>query len=95
MSTTVLLVDDHEVVRKGIGSLLTLTDDFEVIGEAGGGAEAIELARELAPDLFRRAVYIGSAVQSATGNLKAAHVAESQAVSLALEALEREPSHVA
>lgn len=52
MSTSVLLVDDHEVVRKGIRSLLMLTDDFEVVGEAGGGAEAIALARDLAPDLI-------------------------------------------
>ncbi|SDZ16656.1 two component transcriptional regulator, LuxR family [Lysobacter sp. yr284] len=52
MSTSVLLVDDHEVVRKGIRSLLALTDDFEVVGEAAGGAEAIERARDLAPDLI-------------------------------------------
>lgn len=52
MTTSVLLVDDHEVVRKGIRSLLMLTDDFDVVGEAGGGAEAIELARDLAPDLI-------------------------------------------
>lgn len=51
MKTTVILVDDHAVVRQGVRSLLALTDDFEVVGEAGEGAQAIDLARELVPDL--------------------------------------------
>ncbi len=51
MKTTVMLVDDHAVVRQGVRSLLVLTEDFEVVGEAGDGAQAIDLARELVPDL--------------------------------------------
>lgn len=51
MKTSVMLVDDHAVVRQGVRSLLALTEDFEVVGETGDGAEAIALAREAAPDL--------------------------------------------
>ena len=51
MTTTVLLVDDHAVVREGLRSLLSLSDEFDVVGEAGDGESAIGLARELAPDL--------------------------------------------
>lgn len=51
MKTTVILVDDHAVVRQGVRSLLALTDDFEVVGEAGDGGQAIDMARELVPDL--------------------------------------------
>jgi two-component system, NarL family, response regulator LiaR len=51
MKTSVLLVDDHAVVRQGLVSLLAMTDDFEVIGEAPDGAQAVELARKFAPGL--------------------------------------------
>lgn len=51
MKYSVLLVDDHAIVRKGLASLLAMTGDFEVVGEAGEGAHAIDLARELSPDL--------------------------------------------
>mgnify|MGYP001553253324 CR=1 FL=1 len=46
----VLVVDDHEVVRRGIRSLLTEIDDMEVVGEASNGQEAIDRYRELRPD---------------------------------------------
>ena len=49
MKTSVLLVDDHAIVRQGLASLLAMTDDFYLVGEAGDGARAIEIARELAP----------------------------------------------
>ncbi len=48
----ILLVDDHALFRKGVASLLTPLDDMEVVGEAGDGAEAIEKALELKPDLI-------------------------------------------
>ena len=51
MSVTVLVVDDHPVVRAGISALLTVQDGISVIGEACGGAEAIELAGTLRPDV--------------------------------------------
>jgi DNA-binding NarL/FixJ family response regulator len=47
----VLLVDDHEVVRRGLRGFLELQDDIEVVGEAADGERAIELADELKPDV--------------------------------------------
>jgi DNA-binding NarL/FixJ family response regulator len=48
----VLIVDDHAIVRDGIRALLTNDKDIQVVGEAGGGREAIELARRLTPDVI-------------------------------------------
>ncbi len=48
----VLLVDDHQLFRRGVASLLAGREDIEVIGEANNGAEAIERARELMPDVI-------------------------------------------
>ena len=47
-----MVVDDHTIVRDGIHSLLTLTPDIEVVGEAVNGREAIEIARKLMPDVI-------------------------------------------
>lgn len=47
----VLIVDDHPVVREGIGSMLKKETDFKVVGEASNGLEAVEKARELSPDV--------------------------------------------
>ena len=47
----VLLVDDHEVVRQGLGLLLETSDDIEVVGEAADGAEALRAVAELTPDV--------------------------------------------
>ncbi len=47
----ILLVDDHEVVRRGLRGFLELQDDMEVVGEASDGAIAIERADELNPDV--------------------------------------------
>jgi two-component system nitrate/nitrite response regulator NarL len=48
----VLLVDDHPVVRKGIGSCLARNPNLEIVGEAGDGWEAVRKARELNPDII-------------------------------------------
>jgi NarL family two-component system response regulator LiaR len=48
---TVLIVDDHEVVRKGIRAYLETLSEFDVVGEAASGEEAIRLASELIPDV--------------------------------------------
>jgi DNA-binding NarL/FixJ family response regulator len=52
MSIRLLLVDDQELVRTGFRLLLETQDDLEVVGEAGDGAEAIERARQLQPDVI-------------------------------------------
>ncbi|GII63112.1 DNA-binding response regulator [Sphaerisporangium krabiense] len=48
----VLIADDHPVVRQGLRTFLGLQDDLEVVGEAADGAEAVELAASLAPDVL-------------------------------------------
>jgi DNA-binding NarL/FixJ family response regulator len=48
---TVLVADDHPVVRQGLRVLLSLEDDIEVTGEAADGPEAVELAAALVPDV--------------------------------------------
>ena len=48
----VLIVDDHAIVRDGIRALLALAQDMTVVGEAGGGRDAITLAGTLAPDVI-------------------------------------------
>lgn len=50
--TRILLVDDHEIVRFGLCALLEKEPGFKVIGQAGNGLEAIELAGQLDPDLI-------------------------------------------
>jgi len=51
MGLSVLLVDDHAVLRKSVRLLLEEEGDLTVVGEAGDGREAIELFRKLAPDV--------------------------------------------
>jgi len=48
---TVLIVDDHEVVRQGVRAYLGAQAEFEVLGEADSGAVAVALAEELVPDV--------------------------------------------
>ena len=47
----VMVVDDHEVVRKGMRAFLDLLPDIEIVGEAGDGSEALAMARRLSPDV--------------------------------------------
>jgi two-component system, NarL family, response regulator LiaR len=47
----VLIVDDHEIVRKGIRALLATKRDIQVVGEAGNGSEAVTQAQMLRPDV--------------------------------------------
>jgi DNA-binding NarL/FixJ family response regulator len=48
----IMVVDDHEVVRLGLVSLLSRQPGYAVAGEAGGAREAVEKARALAPDII-------------------------------------------
>jgi two-component system, NarL family, response regulator LiaR len=48
---TVLIVDDHAVVRQGLRTFIELQDDLQVVGEGANGAEAIALAKQLQPDV--------------------------------------------
>ena len=50
-SISILIVDDHEVVRNGMRSYLEAMPDFSVVGEAASGEEAVELVSELIPDI--------------------------------------------
>jgi two-component system response regulator NreC len=50
--TTIVLADDHHVVRQGLRTLLESETDFRVIGEAGDGLEAVQLVERLQPDVL-------------------------------------------
>ena len=51
MTTRLLLVDDHKVVRSGLRMLLDNESDLTIVGEAGTGQEALQLVEQLQPDL--------------------------------------------
>jgi NarL family two-component system response regulator LiaR len=51
VSIRIVLADDHSVVRQGLKMFLSLDPEFEVVGEAENGAQAVELARSLNPDV--------------------------------------------
>jgi DNA-binding NarL/FixJ family response regulator len=48
---TILLAEDHQIVREGLIALLKLEHDFEVVGEAGNGRQAVTLALQLEPEV--------------------------------------------
>ena len=50
-SIRILIVDDHELVRRGIRALLTSRPDFDLCGEASDGVQGVDKAKELRPDI--------------------------------------------
>ncbi len=48
----VLIADDHKMVRQGVRSLLEEEPDFDIVGEAADGVEAVDLAKQLKPDIL-------------------------------------------
>lgn len=62
MTTTVLLVDDHPVVRSGLRAVLDAGDTVQVIGEAATGEEAIVLAARLRPDVVLCDLRLGNGI---------------------------------
>jgi len=51
MPYSILLVDDHKIFRDGLKSILERREDFQVVGEADGGAEAVQFVKKNRPDL--------------------------------------------
>ena len=51
MRTTIVLADDHELVRESIASLLREVPDFEVVGQSANGRQLLELVERLHPDV--------------------------------------------
>ncbi len=49
---TILVIDDHPLMRKGILQLIAMEDSLRLVGEAGDGQRGLELARQLRPDLI-------------------------------------------
>lgn len=52
MAVTLLLADDHQIVREGLSALLKAVPDFRVVGEAAEGPEAVRQAERLQPDVL-------------------------------------------
>ena len=49
--TTILMVDDHELIRSGLAGAFQASGEFEVVGQAGSVAEALAAARQTHPDV--------------------------------------------
>lgn len=50
MAVKILVVDDHEVVHQGIQMILQSRPDWQIVGQANNGAEAVDMAQKLQPD---------------------------------------------
>ena len=52
MASRILIVDDHEAVRRGLRRMLEASAEWQVVGEAADGREAVEKTSQLSPDLI-------------------------------------------
>ena len=52
ITSRILIVDDHDVVRQGVRHILETQKDWEVVGEAANGEEALRMTNELKPDVI-------------------------------------------
>lgn len=52
MPIRILIADDHPIVREGLAAILATQPDFDVVGQAGDGRRALELANQLQPDVL-------------------------------------------
>ena len=69
-----LVCDDHPVVRSGLRGVLRSQPDFEVVGEASDGTQAVDLARRFRPDVVLMDLRMpGMDGVTATGKIKAEH----------------------
>jgi two-component system, NarL family, response regulator NreC len=50
--TTIVLADDHRVLRKGLREFLNTESDFDIVGETGDGLETVNLVTKLRPDIL-------------------------------------------
>ena len=50
--TTIVLADDHKIVRQGLRALLEAEADFQIVGETGNGLEAVQMVERLVPDVL-------------------------------------------
>ena len=52
IKSSILLIDDHPMLRNGVKQLIHTVNHFEIVGETGSGIEGIKLAEELDPDII-------------------------------------------
>jgi DNA-binding NarL/FixJ family response regulator len=60
VSIRILIVDDHEIVRRGLQTILSEQEDFEVVGQAASGNVAVTLAMQLQPDIVLLDIFLGA-----------------------------------
>jgi DNA-binding NarL/FixJ family response regulator len=88
---TVLLVDDHQLVRRGFRRMLEDESDIVVAGEASNGEEAVEKARELSPDV----IVMDFALPGLTGAEAARQILkEAPTTSILMLSMHSEPNYV-